>query len=194
MLSLWVSAPPCSPLGWCICAEASCVLGSRKTGGEGSDSHRDCGYIQYPQEDWQLWPHDETNSPFSLICHASGLRGFVAPLHPYPNSGPLQVHGPTQHIHISSWRIVGNSETHRPVPSMDVVHTQGHLSNSGTILWPPSVGLSKEWNHARSSLAPCSLTPLNLWSFLTHLQICSCCSVPSLLVDQNFSFALEFHT
>lgn len=47
-----------------------------------------------------------------------------AQLHLYPNSGHLLAHSPTQYIHISSWSIVGNSETHRP-------HAE-HASSAGS--------------------------------------------------------------
>lgn len=99
-----------------VCKDLLCVLRAvGRCGGDGSDSHRDCGYIECPHEDWQLWPHAETNSPFSRI-HLPCLwsQRVPAPLCLYPNPGPLQVHGPTQYTHISSWRIVGNSEIHRP--------------------------------------------------------------------------------
>lgn len=116
--------------------EVLCVLRAvGRRGGGGSDSHRDCGYIQYPHEDWQLWPHAETVHSHLFICHASGLRGFVrhyililtldlCKFTAQPNTS-ISPHG-------GLWEIL------RPIdlmPSMDVVHTQGHLSNSDVILW-----------------------------------------------------------
>lgn len=109
---LLLPAPPWD--GICVWGGSLCPQGSRKTW---------WGRVRFTQG---LWIHPVStwglaalapcqDSPFSLI-HLPCLwsQRVRAPLHPYPNSGPLQVHGPTQYIHISSWRIVGNSETHRP--------------------------------------------------------------------------------
>lgn len=53
MLSLlgFPAPPPLLPAGMVsVCEEALCVLRRGKAVVGGSDSHRDCGYIQYPQK------------------------------------------------------------------------------------------------------------------------------------------------